>query len=375
MNIALIHDGLFAKGGAERVFLNFCEAYPDADIYTSVYLPEKTFPDFKKYKIRTSSLSRFIHNEGMFKWLFFPFVIYFMSRLNLENYDLVLVSTTHCAKYPKMSDKALKVFYCYTPFRLAWCPDSYELGKSNKIVGLIKGLIVNYLRKIDYKHAQKADIYIAMTKETCERIKNSYDFKKEIPIIEPSINVERFKISSIEKDYYLLVSRFEPYKKVDLAIKVFNKLNRKLVIVGNGTQKEYLKRLAGPSIEFKEGISDEELINLYSNCKGFIFPQYEDYGLTPIEANASGRPAICFRAGGALDTMIDIEADPEYGTALFFNEQTVESLSEAIIRFETLKFEPNQLRDNAMRFDRNNFIRRIKLIISNRYRDLHLKKC
>ncbi|RNC86049.1 MAG: glycosyltransferase family 4 protein [Balneola sp.] len=370
MKVALVHDVLFGKGGAERVFLDFCEAYPNADIFTSVYLPEKTYPEFKKYRIRTSFVDRFIRSERLFKLFFFPFVILSMSRINLKDYDLILVSTTHCAKYPKMSDNSVKIFYCYTPFRLAWRPDSYSMGMSNYFINKLKFFIVQILKRIDFAHAQKANMFIAMTKETRERIRKAYKFDKEIPILEPSINIGKFSVSETEGNYYLLVSRFEPYKKVDLAINAFNKSRKKLIIVGNGTQKEYLKSIANSNIEFKEGVSDRELIELYSNCKAFIFPQYEDYGLTPIEANASGKPVICFRAGGALDTMVDKEVNPDEGSAVFFDQQTPDSLNQAVKKLESLKFDPKALKNNALRFDRVHFIERLKLIISDKLNEI-----
>ena len=193
MKVALIHDVLFGRGGAERVFLNFCEAFPNADIYTSVYLPDETYDEFKNYKIRTSFLNHFIRSEKLYKYLFFPFVVFSMSNMRLKNYDLILVSTTHCAKYPKMDEKAVKVFYCYTPFRLAWNPESYKVTKTNIFFGKLIVLISHILRKIDYKSAQKADLFIAMTDETKQRIKSSYNYFGKIPIIKPTVNIDRFK--------------------------------------------------------------------------------------------------------------------------------------------------------------------------------------
>ena len=365
MKVALVHDVLFGKGGAERVFLDFCEAFPNAHIYTSIYLPNKTYPEFKNFKIRTTFLNIIIRSEKYFKLLFFPLVTFAMLKLKLRGYDLIIVSTTHCAKYPKMDSKSFKVIYCYTPFRLAWNTESYMNSNTNTIFKKIINMVLPIMRKIDYKSAQKADLFLAMTNETKLRIIKHYNHQNEIPIIRPSIDFNRFQTSELIDDYFLVVSRFEPYKKVDLAIKAFNRSGKKLMVVGDGTQKEYLKKLAKKNIFFKENISDSELFSLFSKCKALIFPQYEDYGLTPIEANASGRPVICFRAGGAIETMIDIEKYTDKGTAIFFDYQTVESLNEAVAKFKNFNFNVQELRKNALNYDRKIFIKKIKNIIHN----------
>ncbi|TKC01101.1 glycosyltransferase family 4 protein [Pedobacter cryophilus] len=304
------------------------------------------------------------------KRLFFPFGIIAMRNLKIPNeIDILLISTTHAGKYINVSDRTIVITYCYTPFRLVWSPNSYsEYVDSKGVKKWIFNLVIKLIKKIDFKAAQRTDYFIAMTEETKQRIKDSYHPRNEIIIIKPPVNIGNFYISPKQGNYYLLVSRLEFYKKVDLVIKAFNVLGFKLIVVGKGSKENELKELANENIEFKHGLSSEDLASIYSEAKAFIFPQHEDYGITPLEANASGRPVIAYGKGGVLDTMIPYTDDAKKATALFFMDQEVESLINAVRKFESLKFDSNFIRRHAENFDEPIFISKIRNFIDAKYK-------
>jgi glycosyltransferase involved in cell wall biosynthesis len=365
MKIAIIHDHLTCRAGGEQVALTFHKAFPEAPIYTLAYNSEATFPEFKQCDIRTSWFQRITKQENTLKKLFFPLGIMAMRTLYLDKYDVVLISGTHCAKYVRFSPKTIVFTYCYTPFRLAWNPSSYsEYANSSGLKRLLLDLVVKTLRYFDKKYAQRTNYFIAMTQETKERIKESYQPNKEIAIVNPPVNnLSKYYISNKPKKYYFLVSRLEFYKKVDLAIRAFNQLDTQLIIVGKGSKEGELKEMADASkIIFKKNISTEELAELYANCKAFIFPQYEDYGLTALEANAAGRPVIAYNKGGVLDTQNIKAENIAHRTAILFDEQTEESLIKAVNYFEKIEadFDTQNIRKHAERFSEESFINQIK---------------
>tara|TARA_B100002019_G_C21265617_1_gene599252 strand:- start:340 stop:1485 length:1146 start_codon:yes stop_codon:yes gene_type:complete len=372
MKIALIHDGIFCKGGAERVLLNMHKAFPDAPIYTSIYLENQTYAEFKKCNIKTSFLQYFIKSEKTFKKTFVLFAPYAMRKFDLSKYDVILSSTTHCAKYIKPNKTSLVINYCYTPFRLAWNPESYRIFlESNGYKKFLIKKVISYLQKIDFHYAQRANKYIAMTQETSERIKKIYNIKpKNIKIINPSINVGEFKVADKIEDYFLIVSRLEKYKKVDLAIKAFNKTDFKLKIVGMGMEYNNLKKIANNNIKFLNIVSQSELINLYSKCKALIFPQHEDYGLTPLEVNASGRPVIAYGLGGVETTMIPSnKKDNKNFTSIFFLDQNEDSLLSAIKKLDNLNVNSEFILNHVKKFDNQKFISKLKSYIQLEYKN------
>lgn len=358
MRVAIVQDELVRRGGAEQVVLSMLKAFPNADLYTMCYNADNTFPEYKNYKVHTSLFQYVTTNARLMQMLFFPFGIIAMKLLKVRNYDIVIVSNTHCSKYVSIS-KSSKIFmYTYTPFRLAWNPTSYsEYNTSKGLKRVIFNTLVNVLKRIDKKAAKKANYFLGMTQETAQRIKDAYE-AAEVKIIPPPVKVENFYVSNEVKDYYLVVSRLEFYKKVDLVVEAFNKLNLPLIIVGNGSKREELINIAKPNIQFKSGLSKDEIAKLYAECKAFVFPQHEDYGITPLEANASGRPVIAYCAGGVLETMIPLEANTNNDfTAYFFKSQTSECLIEAINGFEANAHlvNPQFIRSHAQKFDEKVF--------------------
>jgi glycosyltransferase involved in cell wall biosynthesis len=365
MKVAVVHDDLMRRGGAEQVVLSMMKAFPEADLYTLCYQPELTYPEFKNYRIKTSVFQYIAKTERRMKWLFFPFGIISMKLLSLKGYDAVIISNTFCGKYIRV-DKSAKVFiYTYTPFRLAWNPGSYkEYNESTGLKRLLFDTVIRCLRIIDKREAQKGDFHLGMTYETAERIKKAYGISN-VSIVPPPVKCRNFYVNAqSEKNYYLLVSRLEFYKKVDLAIEAFNKLGIPLIIVGNGSKKKELQAMAKANIQFKSGLNSSELADLYANCKAFVFPQHEDYGLTPLESNASGRPVIAYAEGGVLETMVPYTENKNY-TSVFFQEQTVESLIKAVNWLETLQIDSDFIRSHALKFDEPVFISKLLGIIKD----------
>lgn len=368
MKIAIVHDELVRKGGAEQVTRCFHMAFPEAPIFTLAYNPDTTYTYFKNCQIRTSWFQNIAHDEKRLKQLFFPLGIIAMQQLDVTAYDVVLMSSTYCAKYVKISPNAIVINYCHQPFRLAWYPDSYkEFIISKGIKKWLLQRVVSILQKVDYNAAKRTDYFIANTKETALKIRKIYNYKNDIPVIKPPVNCANFHVSSEVKDYYLVVARLEYYKKVDLVIDAFNELGYPLIIIGKGSKEQELKKYSKNNISFRNNLSTEELRNLYTDCKAFIFPQLEDYGITPLEANASGRPVIAYGEGGVKETMIPYTGDFSKATAIFFPEQTKESLITAIKLFERLPaFNSNFIREHAETFDESAFIEVIKKFVSDK---------
>lgn len=369
MKIAIVHDELVRKGGAEQVVISFSQAFPKAPIYTLSYNQDTTYPYFRGKDIRTSFFGKFIKNERWVRRLFFPFGILAMQQLDLSEYDVVLQSTTHCSKYVKVGPNTLVLTYCHTPFRLVWRPDSYERVKnSNPLMRFLYDMVIGVLKKIDYRAAQRTDHFITNSNEVVPRILSAYRPKNGVAVIHPSVKTGDFYVADKTKDYYLMVSRFEPYKKVDLVIEAFNQMpDKKLIIVGKGSMEDRLKRMAGSNVTFLSNLDSAHLATLFAECRALIFPQHEDYGITPLEAAASGRPVIAYGAGGVLDTMVPYRGDAGKATALFFDKQTVPAILAAIEKFEQLEFSPAYIKEHAQRFREESFIKQLQLFARIKY--------
>jgi glycosyltransferase involved in cell wall biosynthesis len=374
MRVAIIHDELMRRGGAEQVVLTMLKAFPGADIYTLGYNSEGTYPEFKEYKdkIHTSVFQVFAKSVKLMQKFYFPFGIMAMKNMKVYNYDVILVSNTHCAKYVQFDPRALVFIYTYTPFRLAWNPTSYTQYVSAKgVFKLIFDNVIHILKQIDSKAAKRGNYFLGMTTETAQRIREAYKVD-DVKIIRPDVKMRNFHVSDNEKDYYLVVSRLEHYKRVDLAIEAFNQLGLKLIVVGSGTKAEELKSIANKNIEFKSGMSLQQLAELYANCKALIFPQYEDYGITPLEANASGRPVIAYEKGGVIETMIPYSGKADECTAVFFKEQTPKSLVAAVLQSEEIEFNPAFIRAHAEKFDETHFVTQITNFVNEKYKESKL---
>lgn len=355
------------RGGGEQVALCFHKAFPEAPIYTIAYQPDLTYPEFKECVIVTSWFQKIAYNEKILKAAFFPLGLLAMKQLDVSEYDVILMSSTYCAKYVKVNSQALVINYCHSPFRLAWYPESYGVYANAR--GLKKWLlkkVIGVLRKIDLAASVRTDYFIANAREMALKIEQIYKPDKEVTVLNPPVEAANFYVSKGAFNYFLVVSRLEYYKRIDIVIEAFNKLQLPLIVVGKGSEKSKLQAMAGKTIIFKEGISKQELSVLYSECLALIFPQVEDYGITPLEANASGRPVIAFGKGGVIETMIPYKDNAEQSTAIFFEEQTSKSLTDAINLFDSLTFDPQFIRSHAQNFDTPGFIELIQKFVSDK---------
>jgi len=351
-SVALVHDYLIQMGGAERVMAAIHEIFPDAPVYTSVLRKKNLSLEFKNVDIRTSFLQNWPFMEKEFRIYFMLYPLAFRS-LDLSQYDVIVSSSSAYAKGIKKRKGQVHICYCHTPMRFAWRFDDYiARQKLNPLIAKGISLFIPWLKKWDLDTVKNVDYFIANSSFIAERIRSIY--KRDSVIIHPPVDLTLFKPSATDKDYFLVVSRLSAYKRIDLAVAAFNKLGLPLKIVGIGPDLERLKKLAGKNIEFLGHLPDERIKQLYAECRALIFPGEEDFGITPLEAAASGRPTIAYGAGGAKETVIDGK------TGILFAEQTEDSLSRAIESFQSLWFEKEVLVQHAKKFGREIFKEKIR---------------
>jgi glycosyltransferase involved in cell wall biosynthesis len=355
--VALVHDALVNAGGAERVASFLCEAFPEAPLYTSVYLPDRTFAEFRSRDIRVLPGAGRIRTEAGAKRLL-PLWILGFRHLDLRGYDVVLSSTTFAAKHIQPPAPVRHVSYCYAPFRLLWKPGAYE--PTSLPVGAAARAAIDLARPVLRAWDRAATDRAAALATTCRNmaraIAECYDRQAEI--IYAPVRLSEYRIgpgqNNAPGEYYLTVSRLVSHKRVDLAVRACRELGRRLVVVGDGPELEALRALGGDQVTFAGFVDRPSLVDLYAGCRALLFCSEEDYGLAPIEAQASGRPVIAYGAGGALETVIDGQS------GIFFGEQTTDSLVAAILRFERQSFDPVRVRDSVARFDVEPFTRHVR---------------
>jgi glycosyltransferase involved in cell wall biosynthesis len=354
MKIALVHDFLCGFGGSERVFQYMCEAFPDADAYTLAYNPAKTLPYFKNRNLKTTWMNPIVQTSSAFRWSF-PIATYAMQSLNMSEYDLVISSSATVAKYVKVP-AGRHICYCYMPTRAIWRSDVY-FGEGVK-ASILK-YMVGALKKRDYDAAQKVDHFIAISDDSRNYIKQYYI--RDADVLFCPIETDKFYPAPKRKDHYLIVSRLEHWKKTDYAIEAFNKLGLPLRVIGSGAEEKKLRALARDNITFLGGVDDETLAKEYSECKAVVFTPFLEYGLIPLEANASGAAVICYGKGGVTETMIPLGSTcGKAPTAVFFYEQTAEALIQAVRQFESHAFPPQDLVAHAQNWTVGAFQKALK---------------
>ena len=364
MNVALIHDHLAQDGGAEKVLKALSDIFPDAPIYTLLYEKKNVDKYFKDKHIETSIIQKLPGGVSHYQW-YMPFMPMAVEFFDLRKFDLVISDASAFAKGVITSPDTLHICYCHTPTRYLWDYTNQYINelKYKKYFKKIISLVLNYIRLWDRQAADRVDVYIANSKTVRKRISKYY--RRESRVIYPPVEIDKFHISdSIEDKYFLIGGRLAPYKRVDLAIEAFVKTGKKLKIFGDGVDLPRLKNIAGKhrNIEFLGRVDDKEKDELYSRCQAFINPQEEDFGITVIEAMASGRPVIAYNKGGAAETVIDNK------TGILFNEQTADCLAEAVNNFDSSKFNPWEIRRHAERFSTENFKREIEKFINEEYK-------
>lgn len=363
LNIAIVHDALVVPAGSERVALNISNLFPDAPIFTSAYLCENTFPEFKKKNIHTLPFSKSVKNERQFKNLY-PLWLLELSFLDFSKFDIVISSANYLAKFINVPSYVTHICYLHNPIRFLWKSRVYS--KDSVPLGAISLPVIHailpVLKKFDIKKTKNISHLLTNSKNVANQIERIYDRHAEV--IHPPVDVNTFPISNTPEDYYLYAGRLISHKRADIVINACKKLRKKLVVCGDGLERENLQELPDKDIVFTGRVSDHQLNELYSNCKALLFPSDEDFGLVPVEAQACGRPVIAYRSGGALETVIEGE------TGVFFDEQTEDSLIDAIQHFESMSFDSRRIRENAMNFDisvfREKFLKYVNNIVQKR---------
>lgn len=364
MKIALIHDHLAQDGGAEKVLKVLAEMFPEAPIFTLLYEKKHTDKYYRHRNIETSIIQKLPGGISHYQW-YMPFMPMAVEFFDLSNFDLVISDTSSFAKGVITSSHTLHICYCHTPTRYLWSDTHQYINelKYNKYFKKVISLVLNYIRMWDRLAADRVDQYIANSKFVAQRIKKYY--KKESTVIYPPVETEQFKIAEQVGDYFLIGGRLAPYKRVDLVVEACKKTGKKLKIYGDGIDLLRLKKIAKgyDNIEFLGWVDDVAKADLYSHCLAFIYPQEEDFGITAVEAMASGRPVIAYAKGGATETVIDDL------TGKFFKEQTVNSLAEALQNFDSSKFDSQAIRRHAEKFSVERFKKDMKKYIEESWKN------
>lgn len=355
MNVAITTDWLNSFGGAERVLGELHGMFPDAPVYTSVHDPAGLPSHMHGWDVRTSFLQRVPFARRRHR-AFLPLMPLAFEQFDLTEYDLVLTTNSACAKGVITPPGAVNICYCYTPCRYLW--DLYHEYMRDRRARPLIAPVAHWMRVWDRLAADRVDHFIAISHEVASRIQRHY--RRESEVIYPPVDVDRIVPNGrVPEDFYLMVTRLVGYKRVDLAIEAANQLGCRLVVVGNGPERRRLERQAGPTVEFLGWQSDDEIAGLYARCRALLFPGLEDFGITPVEAQAAGRPVIAYGRGGATETVVD------GATGILFEEQSIDSLADAVRTFERMSFDPDVCRGNAERFDRQEFRRRLRRAIDH----------
>ena len=357
LKLALVHDWLNQIGGAEDVLDVLAHHFPDSPIYTSICAPELIGAHCRSWDIRTLWMDKLpaIHQRHQFYLPLYPLA---WNNLRLSEFDVILSNKSGFCHGLRFDPGALHICYCLTPTRYVWQLDSYlegeELGKAAE--RLLKPLVA-LLRRWDFAAAQRVSHFVAISSAIKERIRQFY--QRDAIVIFPPVDTTRFRPAPADtiEDYYLIVSRLVPYKRIDLAVKAATELQLPLKIAGAGRDLERLRAVAGETVEFLGFVPEEALPQLMAKCKALIFPGLEDFGITPVQTQAAGRPVIAFQGGGALDTVVPAV------TGEFFAQATVESLKAVWRTFDPNAYNPDQIRRNSLRFDTAVFTERITAFI------------
>lgn len=363
MRVAIVHDWLNQNGGAERVLEVLHEMFPQAPIYTSLYAPDRMPPAYRTWDIRTSFMQRIplakSHHQP-----FLPLYPLAFRGFDLSEYDLVVSNSSGFCHGVSVGPKTCHINYCLTPPRFLW--DLPRYLERERIGGLLRRALppaVGLLQRWDYGSVAGVSHFVAISQAVADRIRQFYHRETD-EIIFPPVDIRRFPLSLGPGEYYLVVSRLVPYKRVDLAVEAFNRMKLPLVVAGDGRDRPALKALAGPTVRFLGRVPDEDLAELYGGCKAFLFPGEEDFGIAPLEAMACGRPVVAYGAGGALETVA------EGVTGTFFYEPTPEALAEAVLLLEKTSFDPETVRRHAQGFDTSVFKEKLRA-----FAEAHAKGC
>jgi glycosyltransferase involved in cell wall biosynthesis len=358
MKVAIVHYWLVGMRGGEKVVEALCEMYPQADIFTHVYVPELVSERIRRHRIISTFINRLPRAPSMYK-TYLPLMPIALEQLDLRGYDLIISSESGPAKGILPPPTALHVCYCHTPMRYVWNMYHDYRASAGLMARMLMPSLTHYLRLWDASSAARVDSFVANSATVATRIRRYYGAASVV--IHPPVDTEAFSVATADElgDYYLMAGELVGYKRPDLAVRAFNELGLKLVVIGGGEMLREVRRIAGPTVKILGPQPFDVLRQHYARCRALVFPGEEDFGMVPVEAMASGRPVIAFGRGGATETV-----DPGV-TGIFFGEQTVDAISAAVTSLSEMSINPEEISRHAQRFGRSQFFQKMRAHIDS----------
>jgi glycosyltransferase involved in cell wall biosynthesis len=353
MKVAIVHYWLVGMRGGEKVIEALCEMYPQADVFTHVYVPDKVSDRIRQHRIITTFINKLPRAASMYK-AYLPLMPLALEQLDLRGYDLVISSESGPAKGIIPPPNALHICYCHTPMRYIWNMYHDYRDGAGRLTRLLMPPLAHYLRLWDVSSSQRVDSFVANSETVAKRIQRYYGAKSTV--IHPPVDTGAFSIAPPSEvgNYYLMAGELVSYKRPDLAVRAFNDMKLNLVVIGGGEMLDEIKALAGPTVTVLGQQPFDELKQHYARCQALVFPGEEDFGMVPVEAMASGRPVVAFGKGGATET---VEAGV---SGIFFTEQTVEAICTAVRSLASIPLDPADIARRAQRFGRDQFFKEFR---------------
>ncbi|MGO9391965.1 glycosyltransferase [Rhodoblastus sp.] len=355
MKVAIVHYWLVGMRGGEKVVENLCRLFPEADIFTHVYAPDRVSEEIRRHRVIPSFINALPRAKTMYQ-RYLPLMPLALEQFDLRGYDLILSSESGPAKGVLAPPGALHVCYCHSPMRYVWNMYHDYRERSGALTKALMPAAAHYIRNWDALSSMRVDHFIANSFTVRDRIQRYY--RRDAQVIHPPVDVEAFEVVPEEvSDYFLMVGELVPYKRSELAIEAFNRMGLPLVVIGGGERLDAMRALAGPTVKILGAQPFAVLRRHYARCQALIFPGEEDFGIVPVEAQASGRPVIAYGRGGATETVCDGQS------GLLFHEQSVEDLIAAVQRFKTMTFDPLRIAKGARRFSADRFQSAMRLYL------------
>ena len=353
MKVAIIHYWLVGMRGGEKVVEALCEMYPQADIFTHVYVPEMVSDRIRQHRIIPTFINSLPRAARMYK-NYLPLMPLALEQLDLRGYDLVISSESGPAKGIIAPSDALHVCYCHTPMRYIWNMYHDYRNSAGRVARLMMPPLTHYLRMWDVTSAARVDSFVANSATVAKRIHRYYGAPSVV--IHPPVDTGAFSIAAPSEldEYYLMAGELVSYKRPDLAVRAFNEMKLKLVVIGGGEMLDEIRRLAGPTVTVLGSQPFDVLKQHYARCRALIFPGEEDFGMVPVEAMASGRPVVAFGRGGATETVATGVS------GVFFAEQSAEAISSAVRSLADIEIDPEKIAAHANQFAREQFFQKMR---------------